>query len=65
MRTVLLVLRADVNARMVVNQGADYQALSLVSTSKTLSYEGGGMSCKIAQTPLCNICASEYMLCFT
>ena len=33
MRSVLLVLRADVNARMVVNQGADFKALSLVSTS--------------------------------
>ena len=33
MRSVLLVLRADVNARMVVNQGADFRALSLVSAS--------------------------------
>ena len=33
MRSVLLVLRADLNARMVVNQGADFKALSLVSTS--------------------------------
>ena len=33
MRSVLLVLRADVNARMVVNQGAEFQALSLVSVS--------------------------------
>ena len=30
MRTVLLVMRADVNARMIINQGADFRTLSLV-----------------------------------
>ena len=30
MRTVLLAMRADVNARMVINQGADFRTLSLV-----------------------------------
>ena len=30
MRSVLLVMRADVNARMIINQGADFKTLSLV-----------------------------------
>ncbi|CAL5228153.1 g11233 [Coccomyxa viridis] len=29
MRSVLLVMRADVNARMIINQGADFKTLSL------------------------------------
>ncbi|CAK0785690.1 hypothetical protein CVIRNUC_008901 [Coccomyxa viridis] len=37
MRSVLLVLRADVNARMVVNQGADFKALSLNAELSTLA----------------------------
>ena len=33
MRSVLLVMRADVNARMIINQGADFKTLSLVRHS--------------------------------
>ena len=36
MRSVLLVLRADVNARMIINQGADFRTLSLVCNSDYL-----------------------------
>ena len=30
MRSVMLAMRADVNARMIINQGADFRTLSLV-----------------------------------
>lgn len=39
MRSVLLVMRADVNARMIINQGADFRMLSLVRKSDQQSLQ--------------------------
>ncbi len=38
MRTFLLVMRADLNARMIINQGADSRSLRLVSPNAHLNH---------------------------
>ncbi len=39
MRTLLLVMRADLNARMIINQGADFRSLRLVRPAAHLKHQ--------------------------